>query len=80
MSSKISLSKPQYDLLVEQTQTYCDEHHDLKLEQFDAAFMVDFFIEQVGKQAYNQALEDAKAHLTQHVDALCDRLYELEKY
>ncbi|MBD1581335.1 DUF2164 domain-containing protein [Pseudoalteromonas sp. S16_S37] len=80
MSRKITLAPQQHDKLVVQTQAYCAENLGLELAQFDAAFMVDFFIEQIGKQVYNQALEDAKSHLQQHFEMLSDRLYELEKY
>ncbi|BBN81879.1 hypothetical protein PA25_18640 [Pseudoalteromonas sp. A25] len=80
MSRKIKLAPQIHDELVVQTQQYCLDNNGLDLAQFDAAFMVDFFIEQIGKQIYNQALDDAKAHLEQHFDALSDRLYELEKY
>ncbi|NOU49441.1 DUF2164 domain-containing protein [Pseudoalteromonas sp. JBTF-M23] len=80
MSLKIKLTPQQHDELIVQAQAYCADNLGLELAQFDAAFMVDFFIEQIGKQIYNQALEDAKAHLEQHFEMLTDRLYELEKY
>ncbi|CAM3971292.1 DUF2164 domain-containing protein [Pseudoalteromonas byunsanensis] len=80
MSHKIDLTSEQHDALVLQAQSYCRKNLDLDLEQFDAAFLVDFFVEQIGKQVYNRAIGDAKSHLEQHFEVLADRLYELEKY
>ncbi|CAH9055324.1 hypothetical protein PSECIP111951_01218 [Pseudoalteromonas holothuriae] len=80
MNQKIKLSSQQHDELILKAQQYCVDSFGLELEQFDAAFMVDFFIEQIGKQIYNKALDDAKSHLEQHFEVLGERLYDLEKY
>ncbi|WP_437887395.1 DUF2164 domain-containing protein [Phytobacter sp. V91] len=57
--SKIDLSHGERDLLREKLQTYCADHLDLELEQFDAEFFVDFIIDNLGPVLFNAGIDEA---------------------
>lgn len=43
--AEITLSSAERDRLRNELETYCSDHFDLDLEQFDAEFFIDFIIE-----------------------------------
>ncbi|POT56115.1 DUF2164 domain-containing protein [Citrobacter amalonaticus] len=60
----ITLSPAERDRLREALETYCNDHFDLELEQFDAEFFIDFIIEKLGPAFYNAGIEEAiRTHL-----------------
>lgn len=55
----ITLSPTERDRLRSELATYCRDHFDLELEQFDAEFFIDFIIEKLGPAFYNAGIEEA---------------------
>ncbi|MNN83596.1 hypothetical protein D3C81_2006580 [compost metagenome] len=57
--AEITLSSSERDRLRNELETYCSDHFDLGLEQFDAEFFIDFIIEKLGPAFYNAGIEEA---------------------
>ncbi|KNC89070.1 DUF2164 domain-containing protein [Trabulsiella odontotermitis] len=55
----INLTREQRDALRHKLATYCEEHFDLELEQFDAEFFVDFIAAEIGPTFYNAGIDEA---------------------
>ncbi|WP_036229096.1 DUF2164 domain-containing protein [Marinobacterium jannaschii] len=65
--------------IIPRIQDYCSRELETELGGFEAEFLLDFFIKEVGDQVYNQALNDVIASLDLQLDAMKDNLYALEK-
>ena len=62
--AEITLSSAERVRLRSELETYCNDHFDLELEQFDAEFFIDFIIEKLGPAFYNAGIEEAiRTHL-----------------
>lgn len=59
--------------------TWFRDELDQELGGFDAEFLLDFVVAQIGPQIYNRAVQDAIAALDTQVDSLKDALWALEK-
>ncbi|HAU4331413.1 DUF2164 domain-containing protein [Citrobacter freundii] len=57
--AEITLAPADRDRLRSELETYCSDHFDLELEQFDAEFFIDFIIEKLGSAFYNAGIEEA---------------------
>lgn len=57
---KIEISKERKNNLVNEIIRYFDEERDEEIGQLAAELIVDFFIDKIGIEIYNQALDDAK--------------------
>jgi len=75
----IRFSRQEKEAIIPKIQTYMEQELDVDLGQFEAEFLLDFFIREVGPAFYNRALYDAQAVLQQQFDNLTDSLYQLEQ-
>ncbi|WP_432719376.1 DUF2164 domain-containing protein [Jeongeupia wiesaeckerbachi] len=58
---------------------WCDREIGLELGGFDAEFLLDFVVGEIGVQCYNRGLLDAQAAITKRLDTLTEAIGELEK-
>lgn len=65
--------------VVTKIQDYFEEELDLEIGQFEAEFLLDFFVGEIGPQFYNQGLRDAQTVLAARLDDLQEAIGELEK-
>lgn len=77
--AEIKLDREQKEQLVSGLQRYCERELDWQLGQFEAEFLLDFVIKQIGPKIYNQGLEDAQVVLMRRFDDIRDDLYQLEQ-
>lgn len=77
---QIKIEKHQRQQLINQLKTYFDKELDRELGGFEAEFLLDFLIEQLGPQFYNQGLLDAQALLQSKVDQIVESIHELEQF
>jgi len=75
----IEFSKEERAALVQRIQLYFREELDQNIGQFDAEFLLDFFIGDLGPYFYNRGLYDAQAILEERMQSVGDAIYELEK-
>jgi uncharacterized protein (DUF2164 family) len=76
---KIEFTKEEKEIMVKKVQIYFNEELDQEIGGFDAAFLIDFFAEEMGAFFYNRGLYDAEAAITEKLSDISDALYELEK-
>ncbi|MCW2306051.1 DUF2164 domain-containing protein [Rhodobium gokarnense] len=50
-----------------------------ELGRFDAGFLLDFFLKEIGPLYYNRALYDAQAILAKRLDSISEAILDLEK-
>ena len=65
--------------IVTRIQEYFDEELEQEIGTFDAQFLLDFFMREVGPHFYNQAIADIHVVLSQQFENLADLIYDLEK-
>jgi uncharacterized protein (DUF2164 family) len=75
---KIVFSRDEKDVIIPKIQKYCDEELEIKLGNFDAEFLMDFFIKLIGPNIHNHAIDDAKTLLRLKFSDVEDNLVELE--
>lgn len=64
MNTEITLTPSEREKLRNQLTDYCTKQFDLKLEQFDAEFFIDFIIDKLGPAFYNAGIDEAiRTHL-----------------
>jgi uncharacterized protein (DUF2164 family) len=76
--SEIKISKQDKEAIVNKIQLYFNDELDQKIGQFDAEFLLDFFLKEVGGYFYNQALADALQVIESKVEDISDTFYSLE--
>ncbi|MEZ5306385.1 MAG: DUF2164 domain-containing protein [Pyrinomonadaceae bacterium] len=64
--------------IVEKIKDYFSTELDQDIGQFDAEFLLEFFIKEIGPFFYNQGLFDARAAMQKVVDDVDERLLALE--
>ena len=77
--SDIKLSDGQREQLITGVKSYLSEELDVDIGNFEAGFLIDFLIEQLGPAIYNQAIYDTQAALNQQIERLSEDLLQLEK-
>ena len=77
--SEIKISKQDKEAIVNKIKLYFNDELDQKIGQFDAEFLLDFFLKEVGGYFYNQALADALQVIESKVEDISDTFYSLEK-
>lgn len=77
--AQIEFTKEQKASIEEKLRTYFQEELDRELGQFEAQFLLDFLIAELGPYFYNQGLYDARALLEKRVEDIAESIYELEK-
>ncbi|EGU50872.1 hypothetical protein VINI7043_11161 [Vibrio nigripulchritudo ATCC 27043] len=75
----IKIERDKKNELVEELQRYLIDELDTEVGQFEAEFLLDFFVEKAGPAIYNQALMDARAVIERKVVDIDDELYGIEK-
>lgn len=75
----IDLDKDKKAALVAALQSYAVDDLDIELGQFDAEFLLDFVIKELGPSVYNQALSDAHQLLQSRIESLNEGFEQLEK-
>jgi uncharacterized protein (DUF2164 family) len=75
----IEFTNEQKDAIAEKLKTYFQEELDRELGQFEAQFLLDFLIAELGPYFYNQGLYDARAVMEKRVEDIAESIYELEK-
>jgi uncharacterized protein (DUF2164 family) len=77
--SEIKFTSTQKELLIHKLQQYFSTELDQDLAQFDADFLLDFFIKEMGNHFYNQGIYDAQQLLAEKLDDITDEMFQLEK-
>lgn len=72
----IKLSKEKKDIMIWEIQKYFSNERDEDLGDLASSLMLDFFVEKLGPEMYNQGIKDAQRYMEERV---MDML-ELEKF
>ena len=75
----VKLSSENKALLVPKLIDYLAKELDVEAGQFDAEFLLDFLVKEIGALLYNRGLADAHAALGNHIEAFSEVIYALEK-
>lgn len=75
----IQFTREEKDRIVPIIQTYLKNELDCDIGSFDAEFLLDFFVKEIGGFIYNRALVDVHALLQRQLESMSDSIYELEK-
>jgi len=75
---RIQLSEERQELLSTATQQLFHEEFERDLSEFQAQRLIEFFMSQLGPPVYNQAIQDARAHIQLKLDDLDGEVYEPE--
>jgi len=65
--------------LVPKLTAYLSKELDVDVGQFDAEFLLDFFVKVAGAALYNRGLQDAHAAFSKHIDDFGEVIYALER-
>lgn len=75
----IELAEHTKQEVTQRLQDYMMKEHDLELGKFEAEFLMDFFVRELGGYFYNQALADVHSLMQQQFENLADQIYQLAK-
>ncbi|KAA3619327.1 MAG: DUF2164 domain-containing protein [Calditrichaeota bacterium] len=75
----IEISKENKEEIVSKLKSHFLQELDYDIGQFDAEFLLEFFIKEIGPYFYNQALTDVHGLLEQKMESMMETLYDLEK-
>lgn len=75
----IEFSKEEKEILVERIKVYFDENLNQELGQFEAEFLLNFFVDEIGPYFYNSGVNDARAQVHKQLDNIDEFLDSLEK-
>ena len=76
---RIELKEDEKAEAIEKLKDYCQQELQIELGSFDAQFLLEFFIENLGWSIYNQGLADAFGLLESSVEELSEKIYELQQ-
>ncbi|HHX62171.1 MAG TPA: DUF2164 domain-containing protein [Epulopiscium sp.] len=76
MIKMMKLNKEKKDIMIEEIKNYFANERDEDLGDLASSLILDFFIEKLGPEMYNQGIQDAKQYMEERV---MDML-ELEKF
>ena len=76
---RIRLSEERRELLATAIQQLFLEEFEQDLSEFQAQRLIDFFMRQLGPPVYNQAIQDARAHIQLKLEDLDGEVYEPEE-
>ncbi|OED36367.1 hypothetical protein AB833_27480 [Chromatiales bacterium (ex Bugula neritina AB1)] len=77
--SEITLPDDEYDPLIAKVKQYFLSELDRELGQFEARFVIDFFVAELGPRIYNSALVDARAVVETRAELISEAINEIEK-
>ena len=75
----IEFSKKEKENITGKIKCYFLEEFDQEIGQFDAEFLLEFFVRELGYHFYNRGLHDAQAILQKRLDSIIEAIYELEQ-
>ena len=75
---RIQLSEERREILTSAVQQLFLEEFERDLSEFQAQRLIDYFMSQLGPPVYNQAIQDARAHIQLKLDDLDGEVYEPE--
>lgn len=65
--------------MTQKIRVYVESELGHEIGRFDAEFLLDFFMNEIGVYFYNQGLYDAQAMLAKRVDEISESILALEK-
>lgn len=65
---KLTLTDEQRQIALEQIKTYFYEERDEQIGELQSRLLLDFIIEKVGPQIYNQAIVDMQKYMSERVE------------
>lgn len=75
---RMRLSEERREILINAIQQLFVKEFERELSVFQASRLIDFFLGQLGPPVYNQAIQDARAHIQLKLDDLDGEVYEPE--
>lgn len=57
--AEVNISESEKDLIRDKLAAYCRDNLDIVLEQFDAEFLCDFVVKELGPLFFNAGIEEA---------------------
>lgn len=76
MSHKIEISKEKKDGMIDAIKKYFSNEREEDLGDLAAALILDFFIEKLGPEIYNQGIQDSYTYMNEKIQDL----FEIQKY
>jgi uncharacterized protein (DUF2164 family) len=76
----ITFTESERVALIAKLQTYLASELDVELGRFDAEFLLDFVVKEIGPAIYNRGLHDAQAVLAKRIDDVNEAIYALEQH
>jgi uncharacterized protein (DUF2164 family) len=76
---RMNLSDERRGILINAVQRLFLEEFERDLSEFQAQRLIVFFMSQLGPPVYNQAIQDARAHIQLKLDDLDGEVYEFEE-
>lgn len=67
-ASKFELSKEKKEFMITSIQSYFLNERDMELGDLAASMVLDFFIEKLAPEFYNQGVEDAHKYMLEKVE------------
>ena len=77
--NKIKIEKAKREKLVKEIQAYFIDNYEDEIGELKAELLIDFLVDKVGNEVYNQALADAKYWFKKKLDDLESDFFTLEK-
>jgi uncharacterized protein (DUF2164 family) len=72
----ITLDDDRRKKITKRLKSFFREHFDEELSDFRASQVLDFFLETLGPDVYNQAVQDARRFMQQKLDDLDGEVYK----
>ena len=79
MTDNITFSAEERSELESRLQEYLTSELNLDVTSFDAGFLLDFIVGDLGRLFYNKGVYDAAARLSTRIDSISDEILALEK-
>lgn len=75
----IDFTKETKETIIAKIKTHFSEELNQEIGGFDAEFLLDFFVKEIGNHFYNQALSDIHTLLEKQMESMADTIFDLEK-
>jgi uncharacterized protein (DUF2164 family) len=72
----MTLDEQRREKIVKRLKSFFLEHFDEELSDFRAAQVLDFFLQTLGPDVYNQAVQDARKFMQEKLDDLDGEVYK----
>lgn len=70
MKAKFELNKEKREYFISEIKSYFEKERDTELGDLAAALILDFFIEKLAKEFYNQGVEDSYKYMSSSIEDL----------